>query len=89
MAMALSDYERRVLREIESELAMPGPGRRARAWASICRLRMRLLVSLVAVAIAVVVGVFVASPGALVAATAVGFVLGMLWGRPVLSTIRR
>jgi hypothetical protein len=78
-AVALSDYERRILQEIESELALPGPGRMARCRAGVHRLRLQLAVTAMLLAVAVVVGLFAPAPAALGVDTLAGFVVGWAW----------
>jgi hypothetical protein len=89
--VALSDYERRILREIESDLALAGPGRLARCGAAVRRMRAQLALSVLLLAVAVVAGLFAPAPAALGIDTLAGFVLGWVWplcrrGRPARSS---
>ena len=80
--MALSDYERRVLREIEAELALPGPGRLARCRAVANRFRTRLLLSIPLLFTAVLLGLLAPPDVALGLDAVAGFALGWLWTPP-------
>lgn len=80
--MALSDYERRVLREIEAELALPGPGHWARCQAMAHRLRTRLLLTIPLLFAAVVLGLLAPADVALGLDAVAGFALGWLWTPP-------
>lgn len=82
LAMALSDYERRVLREIEAELALPGPGRLARCRAAAIRLRFRLLLTVALLFTAVLLGLLAPPEVALGLDAVAGFALGWLWAPP-------
>lgn len=77
--MALSDYERRILREIESQLALPGPGRWARCVNALRCDWLRLLITVAVLAAGVVAGLFGPTAFALVVVTVTGFALGWLW----------
>lgn len=80
--MALSEYERRVLEEIESELTSVAQRRR---WWRI-RLAVRqfagaLLVLLLGIGACVVIGLWAPTVVATVVAAVVGFAVGLVWAR--------
>jgi hypothetical protein len=86
--VALSDYERRVLNEIETDLSRT-PVRRLVRWlravprrvGALVRRRGRLaLITALCAAACVVVGVFTPALIAAGVAAPVGFVLGCMWG---------
>ncbi|HEU5265697.1 MAG TPA: DUF3040 domain-containing protein [Jatrophihabitans sp.] len=86
--MALSDYERRVLNEIETDLSQT-PVRRMVRWLralprrlhALVRRRGRLaVITALCAAVCVVVGGYTPALVAAAVAAPVGFVLGCLWG---------
>ncbi|HEU5267401.1 MAG TPA: DUF3040 domain-containing protein [Jatrophihabitans sp.] len=86
--MALSEYERRVLNEIETDLSQTGY-RRWLCWLRnlprharvLVRRRWRLsIATLLWLAACVVAGLLAPAPVAAAAASVAGFVLGWLWG---------
>lgn len=78
--MALSNYEQRVLKEIEYDLTLREPGRWFRCYAAACRWSRPVGASAVLVLLAVLVGVLAPLAAAIAAAVAAGFALGLIWG---------
>lgn len=78
--MALSDYERRVLREIEGDLGRSGYSRWFLLRSAVRQLWLPLLCTVLAtVGCAIAVRLLIA-PAAVGAAAAAAFTLGLVWG---------
>lgn len=78
--MALSDYERRVLREIESDLGRGGCSRWFLLRGALRRLWLPIAFTVLAVAACVVAGLLLIAPAAVGAAAVAAFTLGFVWG---------
>lgn len=81
--MALSDYEQRILHEIEIELGRPRHPRTARCGGALRTYWPALLICLVAAAIIAVLAVFSTGAGAAVPAGVVGACAGYAVARQV------
>lgn len=86
--MTLSDYERRVLNEIEVELAQIHASRWSKFGAVLRGNAVRLAVTAAGLAICVLLAVFASGPAAAVLGVLAGCAVGLAWGRPNSRTRR-
>lgn len=78
--MALSDYERRVLREIEGDLGRSGYSRWFLLRGAVRRLWLPLTCTVLAVVGCLVAARLLIAPAALGVAAAAAFTVGLMWG---------
>lgn len=80
--MTLSDYERRVLNEIEVELAQLSASRWSKCGAVLRGNAIRLAITAAGLATCVLLAIFAPGAAAAVLGSLAGCAVGLAWGRP-------